>query len=67
MGCYWDFPDGTVVKNLPVSAEDTGDTGLIPGSGISDGERNGIVFLQGKFHGQRSLAGYKSMRQLRRM
>ena len=34
--------------------------GLIPGSGRSPGEGNGnpLVFLPGKFHGQRSLAGY---------
>ena len=27
------FPDGTVVKNLPANAGDTGVEGLIPGSG----------------------------------
>ena len=32
------LPSGSVVKNLPVNA---GDTGLIPGSGISPGEGNG--------------------------
>ena len=32
------FPGGLVVKNLPANA---GDTGLIPGSGRSPGERNG--------------------------
>ena len=32
------FPDGSVVKNLPVHA---GDTGSIPGPGWSSGERNG--------------------------
>ena len=32
------FPGGSVVKNLPASAEDTG---LIPGSGRSPGEGNG--------------------------
>ena len=31
------FPGGSVVKNLPVSAEDAG---LIPGSGRSHGEGN---------------------------
>ena len=37
------------------------DSGSIPGSGRSPGEGNG-KFLPGKFHGQRSLAGYiKSM------
>ena len=32
-----DFPGGSAVKNLPANA---GDTGLIPGSGISSGEGN---------------------------
>ena len=32
------FPGGSVVKNLPASA---GDTGSIPGSGRSPGEGNG--------------------------
>ena len=45
------FPRGSVVKNPLGNA---GDTGLIPGSEISPGE----VFLPGKSHGQRSLAGY---------
>ena len=34
----WNFPGGSVVKNLPAS---TGDPGLIPGSGRSPGEGNG--------------------------
>ena len=45
------------------------DPGLIPGSGRSPGEENGIlqngipilVFLPGEFHGQRSLHGLQSM------
>ena len=32
------FPGGSVVKNLPANA---GDTGLIPGLGRSPGEENG--------------------------
>ena len=32
------FPDGSVVKNLPANA---GDTGLIPGSGRAPGGGNG--------------------------
>ena len=54
------FPGGSVVKNPPVNAGDKGDMGLIPGSGRSPGEGNGntIVFLPGKPHGQRRLAGY---------
>ena len=35
------FPGGSVVKNLYANAEDTGNTGLIPGSGRSPGEANG--------------------------
>ena len=32
-----------MVKNLPASAGDTGDTGSVPGSGRSPGEGNGNV------------------------
>ena len=35
------LPGGSVVKNLPASAEDARDVGLIPGSGRSPGEGNG--------------------------
>ena len=35
------FPRGTVLKNSPASAGDTGDTGSVPGLGGSPGERNG--------------------------
>ena len=35
------FPGGTMVKNLPASAGDVGDTGLTPGSGIFPGVGNG--------------------------
>ena len=51
------YPGGAVVKNLPANA---GDVGLIPGSGRSP-ERKWQptpLCLPGKFHGQRSLAGY---------
>ena len=47
-----------MVKNLPANAGDTGDVGLILGSGRAPGEGNGKntpVFLPGKFHGQRNL------------
>ena len=43
------FPGGSVLKNPPASA---GDSGSIPESGRSPGDP---VFLPGKFHGQRSL------------
>ena len=35
------FLGGSVVKNLPASTEDAGDTSLIPGSGQSPGGGNG--------------------------
>ena len=34
-------PSGTMVKNLPANAGDTGDLGLISGSGRSPGGGNG--------------------------
>ena len=49
-----------MVKNLPT---DAGDAGSIPRSGRSPGVGNGNplqYFLPGKFHGERSLAGYSS-------
>ena len=52
MGC------GSVEKNLPANA---GDVGSSPGLERPPGEGNGKptpVFLPGKFHEQRSLAGY---------
>ena len=55
------FPGGTVIKNLPAKAGDTGDAGLISGSGRSPGVgkwQHSPVFLPRKFHGQRSLSGY---------
>ena len=53
-----DFPGGSEVKNLPASA---GDVGLIPGPGCFPWRRKQLptpVFLTGKSHGQRRLAGY---------
>ena len=52
------FSGGSGVKNPPANA---GDTGSVPGSGRSSGERDGSTtpgFLPGESHGQRSLAGY---------
>ena len=49
------------VKKLPVSAGDIRVTGLTPGFGRSPCVENSNptpLFLPGKFHGQRSLAGY---------
>ena len=40
--CQWlSVPGGSVVKNLPANARDTGDVDWIPGSGRSPGEGNG--------------------------
>ena len=36
----WGFPGGSVVKNPPANAGDTGDAGLIPGLGRSLGVGN---------------------------
>ena len=46
--------------NRPANAEDPRDTGFIPGLGRSPekGVALAPVFLPGKFHGQRSVAGY---------
>ena len=41
----WGFPGGAVVKNLPVSAGDPRDTGLILGSIRSPGIENGNPLL----------------------
>ena len=50
------FPGGSVIKNPPANARDSGS---ILGSGISPGEGNGnpLVFLPGKSLGQRNLVG----------
>ena len=49
-----------MVKN-PLA--DVGDSGSIPGSGISPGRGNGNPFMAGEFHAQRSLAGYSPQGQ----
>ena len=55
------FPGGSDSEE---SALNAGDAHLIPGSGRSLGEGNSnpltLVFLPGKSHGQRRLAGYSS-------
>ena len=55
-----DFPGGSMGKESTCNAGDTND-GFDPWVGRSPGEGNGQptpVFLPGKFHGHRSLAGY---------
>ena len=61
---FWGFLGGLMVKNPPANAGDSGDAGLIHESGRSPGEGNGNPLqcsCQETFHGQRSLAGFKSM------
>ena len=61
LGIKGSFLGGALAKNLPVSAGDSGDSGLILGSGRSPGVGStwqwqpAPVFLPGEFHGQRSL------------
>ena len=52
--------DGPVVNNLPASAGDARDMDLILAQKDpwSKKRQSTPVFLPGKFHGQRSLAGY---------
>ena len=55
------YPVVQLGKNPLANAGDASDVGSIPGSGKSPGEGNWQhfpVFLPGKLHGQRSLAGY---------
>ena len=55
------FPDDPAGKESACIAGDTGDAGFIPWSGRSPGGgkwQPTRVFLPGKSHGQRSLAGY---------
>ena len=49
-----------MVKNLAANVGDTGDVGLIPGSGRSPGggHDNPLQYSCLENHGQRSLAGY---------
>ena len=39
--CFGGIPGGSVLKNLPANAGDSGNSGLIPGSGRSLGVGNG--------------------------
>ena len=58
----WGFPGGSAVKNLSASAGDAR-CGLDPWVGKIPWrrkEQSAPAFLPGKFHGQRSLAGYRT-------
>ena len=53
------FPSGSAVKNLPANAGDTRDAGSTPKIPRSRKWQPTLVFLPGKYHGQRSLEGYR--------
>ena len=53
-----------MVKNPPANVGDTRDVGSIPRLGRSPGVGPTPVFLPGKFHGQRSLVGYKNFSEV---
>ena len=59
----WGCPVWSVVKNPPANAGDTKDSGSIRKIPWSRKWQPIPVFLSGKFHGQRSLAGYSSWNQ----
>ena len=61
------FLGGAVVKNLPASAGDAGDTGLIPGLGRSPGEGNSNPpqYLAWKIPWTEEPGGLQSMRSQR--
>ena len=60
--CIWEgFPAGSVVKNPSTNAGAAGDVSMIPGAErIPWGRKRQptLVFLPGKSHEQKSLAGY---------
>ena len=65
LGISEGFLGGSVIKKLPANAGDTGDAGLIPGSGRSPGAgawQPTPIFLSVESHGQRSLVGYSQTR-----
>ena len=58
---FKDFSGGTVVKNLPANAGNTGDRGFNPWVGEIPWRKKWQptpVFLPGEFHGERILEGY---------
>ncbi|CAN0253687.1 unnamed protein product [Rangifer tarandus platyrhynchus] len=60
---YWEFPDGTVVKNLPSITRRRKRFGFNPWLEKIPWSRKWqptLVFLPGKSHGQRSFVGYSS-------
>ena len=53
----WDFPCGSVVKNLPAMQE-TQVQSLGQEDPLEGAWQPSPVFLPGEFHGQRNLVGY---------
>ena len=61
---YWASQVALMVKNSPANAGDTGDMGLIPGSGRFPWRRARQltpVFLPGESHGQRIAWDYQGL------
>jgi len=57
--CWWGFPDGSEVKNLPTNAGNAGDLGSFLGQEDSlEKEMATHSSLLGESLGQRSLVGY---------
>ena len=56
-----DFPGGSVVKNLPIKQETL--IRSLSQEGPLEKEMATLVFLPGKSHGQRSLAGYSPAKE----
>ena len=63
------FPGGSVVKESPCNAGDTGDAGLIPGweDPLEEEMATHSSILPGESHGQRNLVGYTQSTGSRRV
>ena len=58
---YISFPHGAAIEKTPANRRDAGDWGFDPWVGKIPWRKKWqptLVFLPGKLHGQRSLAGY---------
>ena len=55
------FPGGSVVKNPPVNAGDTGDAGLIPGLGRSPVGGNGNPFQNSDLENSMDTGAWKAV------
>ena len=62
--CIMGFPGGSVIKNLPANAGDTGDVVSIPRLGISPGGKKWqptTIFFPGKIPWREESGGLQSM------